>query len=269
MSYPISTPVTFDGTGSPGAPIDFNPGGSSNEMENFVVTTAGDMLFRQAVGANYLDRLPIGPVNYVLQSTGTIPVWTNAIINLSQGTFMAVVTASTLGIPTSRITGTWHPLAGVTPYVTWMTGGTPPANDPDGVFSLVAGATYGQFIVPATGAGTYTLSAQITFDSGVGVNAGSGIPGGLVNLPGGMAVRQAQIYNATTSTAIGVASVQNSGSNNNQTVVWVMAENVTLAALDAIEIRVRHDRNAANTVTIGNPAIAVFFQTYFTGKRIL
>jgi hypothetical protein len=261
MSYPISTPVTFDGFGSPGAEIDFDANVVDNKILNFVATTAGDLLFRQAAAPNYLDRLPIGVAGTVLQSVAGLPAWVDVITPLSQGIFTATVTASTLGIPTSRTggasPGTWFPLSGVTPYVTWIA----PVNL-DGFFSTTVGATYGQYIVPIGASGTYTLSAQICFDSGVGVNAGVGLP----VIPTGTAVRQARIFNATTPVALGVSSVQNAGSNNNQTVVWVVAENVVLAAGDHIEIQVRHDRSAANTVTIG--ATSVDFQTYFSGKRV-
>lgn len=72
----------------------------------------------------------------------------------------------------------------------------------------------------------------------------------------------------TTGSALAVTTTQNAGSNNNQTVVWIVAENVSLTTGDLIEIQVRHDRSGAGTVTIGNVAIAVPFQTYFTGKRV-
>ncbi len=175
MSYPISTPTTFDGTGNPGAEIDFDATGANNKVLNFVATTAGDILFRQAAAPNYLDRLPIGAPNFVLQSIAGLPSWTNAISNLSQGVFTATVTASLGGVPTSRVTGAWNPLSGVVagpaPYVTWSTAA--PASDPDAVFTTAAGVNYGRFTVPATG--IYTLSSQVAFDSGVGVNAGAGL----------------------------------------------------------------------------------------------
>lgn len=264
MSYPITTPVTFE-VGAPAAEIDFVGTGPDNKMKNFVATTPGDLLYRPNGVNNYLERLPIGATGEVLQSIGGLPVWSNAINVLSQGIFTATVIGSVNGIPTSRTGGAnsnvWFQLYGDAPvrYVTWST--TSPASDPDSTFSLTAGVTYGTFGVPSNG--IYTLSAQICFDSGTGVNAGSGITG----IPAGMAIRQAQIYNITTGTPLFTTSAQNSGSNNNQTIINMAAENVQLTSGDRIGIRVRHDRSAANTVTIGNPAISLPFMTVFAGKR--
>src|SRR5205085_9321061 len=84
-------------------------------------------------------------------------------------------------------TGTEGSGAGTRPYVTWST--STPGCDPDGVFSLTAGATYGLFIVPTTA--IYNLDAIITFDSGTGVHAGSGLPA--APLPSGMAIRQGRM----------------------------------------------------------------------------
>lgn len=265
MSYPITTPVTFE-SGGPSSEIDFVGTGLNNKMKNFVVTTQGDILYRPPGGNNYLERLAIGATGDVLQVSGGLPVWSNAINNISQGIFTATVVGSVNPIPTSRDggadPGTWFQLYGDSPvrYVTWST--TTPASDPDSRFSLTGGITYGTFGVPSTG--IYTLSAQICFDSGIGVNAGAGIT---TSLPHGKAVRQAQIYNITTGTPLFTTSAQNSGSNDNQTIINMAAENVQLTSGDRIGIRVRHDRAIANTVTIGDPLITPAFMTIFTGKR--
>lgn len=262
-SYPITTPVLFE-VGAANAEIDFQATGANNKAKNFVVTTAGDILYRPAGINNYLERLPIGATGDVLAVTGGLPVWSNAISNLSQGIFTATVTGFTSAIPTSRDgganPGTWFSLSGVAPIVTWSTAA--PASNPDGAFITAAGVNYGRFQVPSTG--IYTLAAQICFDSGIGVNAGAGVT---TPLPAGMAVRQAQIYNATTATPLAVVSTQVAGSISNQTFVNMVAENVNLTSGDLIELRVRHDRSVANTVTIGDMTITLPFQTYFTGKR--
>lgn len=263
-SYPITTPVIFE-VGAANAEIDFQATGANNKAKNFVATTAGDILYRPVGVNNYLERLPIGATNDVLTVTGGLPVWSSAISNLSQGIFTATVTGFTTAIPTSRTgganPGVWFPLSGVTPRVTWSTAA--PASNPDGAFITAAGANYGRFQVPSTG--IYTLAAQICFDSGIGVNAGAGLPA--APLPSGMAVRQAQIYNATTATPLAIVSTQVAGSTSNQTFVNMVAENVSLTFGDLIELRVRHDRAVANTVTIGDMTITLPFQTYFTGKR--
>jgi len=258
MSYPISAPVTFEPIA--GAELDFQAVVGQNEITNFVATTAGDMLYRKTGANNYLTRLPIGNPGDVLQPVGGVPAWTSAISNLSQGVFAVTVSGSVAGIPTSQSgggganPGVWFTLNNT--YVTWNDI-TAPANDPDGCFTPATGV----YAVPATG--TYNFAVQVTFDSGPGVNAGNGISG---FPPDGLSVRQIQIYNVTTATVLAVGITQNASSNTNQTVVVLASENVPAATSDNIVIRVRHDRSAANTVTIG--ATSVPFQTYFSGKRV-
>lgn len=266
MSYPISTPVLFDPS-STNDEIDFraSTAGVDNKLLNFAVTTAGDLVYRQAGGSNYLTRLGIGSNGDVLTVSGGLPAWVASSSASGQGVFTAHVTGSTLGIPTSRTgaaggTGTWYPLSGVTPYVTWSTAA--PGVDPDGVFNTVpATVDYGRFTVPATG--IYSLSAVVSFDSGVGVGAGAGLTG---SAPDGRAFRHVRIYNTTTATALATMITQNSPDNANQTVCRLVVENVSLTLGDKLELQVRHDRSGALTVTIG--AVGVDFQTYFTGKRV-
>jgi hypothetical protein len=273
MSYPISTPVTFEPS-STNDEIDFkaSTAGVDNKLLNFGVTTAGDILYRESGGSNYLTRLPIGAEGDVLQTVGGLPVWSNSMVAQGQGVFTAHVTGSLGGIPTSRTgaaggTGTWYALSGVVagpaPYVTWSTAS--PGADPDSAFTTAAGVDYGRFTVPASVDNPvyYTMSAQITFDSGEGVGAGTGISG---SAPDGRACRQIRIYNVTTATAIATAVTQNSPNNDNQTVCRCVAENVSLSPGDKLEIQVRHDRSATSTASIG--ATGVAFQTYFTGKRV-
>lgn len=266
MSYPINAPVDFVNSNGGTDTLNFEADGPAtnllNKIENFVTTTAGDMVYRDTGANNYLERLPIGTANQVLISDGTKPVWSGSVVPSGQGTFTAYVTGSIAGVPTSRNggvnPGVWFSLSNT--YVTWST--AVPGNNPDSVFTAASGL----FTAPA--AGYYTFDAVVTFDSGSGVNAGAGLP--VLSLPNGTSVRQAQIYSPTLGggTALSTVVRQVEPSNSNCTAVSICASNVLLSAADTVEIRVRHDRDIANTVTIGNPAISVPSQTYFTGRRI-
>lgn len=262
MSYPINAPLDFVNTNGGTDTINFNADGPStnliNKIENFVATTAGDTLYRAAGGNNYLERLAIGTAGQVMTVSGGLPSWQTT--TSTQSIFTAFVTASIAGIPTSRAggasPGTWFNLNNT--YVTWSDAA--PGTDPDGVFTPATGF----FTVPTTG--TYQLSARVTFDSGTGVNSGAGLPA--APLPSGTACRQAQIFNVTAATILATGVTQNSGSNRNQTVVSLASEELPLTAGDTIVIRVRHDRTAANTVTVGDVTIALPSQTFFSGKRV-
>lgn len=263
MSYPINAPINLVNTNGGTDTINFNADGPAvnlqNKIENFVVTTAGDLTYRSSGASNYLERLPIGTPGQVLTVVAGLPSWSTG--TGTQAVFTAFVTGSIAGIPTSRAggasPGTWFNLNNT--YVTWSEAS--PGSDPDGVFTPATGF----FTVPATG--TYQLSALITFDSGAGVAAGAGLPA--APLPSGTACRQAQIFNVTTATPLATMVVQNSGSALNCTAVSIATEQVILTAGDTIVIRVRHDRGAANTVTVGNVAIVLPSQNYFSGRRIL
>ena len=271
MSYPINAPVDFTNTNGTTDTLNFNADGPTanaiNKIQNFVVTTAGDTLYRASGANNYLERLPVGTNGQVMTVTAGLPSWTSA--TASQAVFNAFITGSTAGIPTSRVAGanpgTWFSLSGnvaPAPYVTWSTAA--PGVDPDAVFVTAAGVNYGRFVVPTTG--IYHLDALINFDSGTGVNSGSGLPA--APLPSGSSVRQAQIYNVTTATPLATLSEQVNASNSNPTPLSLSAVAVSLTVADLIEIRVRHDRTAANTATIGAVAISLPSQSYFTGRRI-
>lgn len=265
MSYPINAPITLVNT-SANDEIDYQTDGPAagllNKAKNFVVTTAGDLIYRDAGVNNYLERLPIGTANQVLTvDPGTLlPTWATGAGSTS--IFTARVIASVAGVPTSRIgganPGTWFTLSNT--YVTWSTAA--PGLDPSGVFTVASGL----FTAPATG--TYSFDAVITFDSGVGVNAGVGLPA--APLPSGTAIRQAQIYSPTLGGGTQLATVtrQVEGSNNNCTAVSICVNSVALTAGDTVGIRVRHDRSIANTVTIGNVAVSIPSQTYFCGRRL-
>ena len=266
MSYPINAPIDFVNTNGGTDELDFQADGPAtnllNKVQNFVVTTGGDMVYRNVGANNYLERLAIGTVDQVLTSDGTKPVWSSGFVPSGESTFTARVVASVAGIPTSRgggaNPGVWFVLNST--YVTWSTAA--PGNDPDAVFTVASGT----FTAPS--AGYYAFDAVITFDSGVGVNAGVGLPA--APLPSGMAVRQAQIFSPTLGGGTELATVmrQTEGSNNNCTAISISVNSVLLAAADTVQIRVRHDRNAALTSTIGNVAISIPSQTYFVGRRI-
>lgn len=73
--YPISSSVNFTNT-NPGDFLNFNADGPSTALKNqivdFVVTSPGDILFRQTQGTeNILERLAIGTTGQVLTVSGT------------------------------------------------------------------------------------------------------------------------------------------------------------------------------------------------------
>lgn len=261
-SYPINTPITMVNTNGGTDEIDFNADGPTTNLENkilnFVTTTAGDTLYRATGVNNYLERLAIGTSGQILTVNSGIPSWQTA--TGSQNVFTAFVTSSIAGVPTSRTgganPGTWFNLNNT--YVTWSTAS--PGTDTDVVFTPATGL----YTVPTTG--VYQLSALITFDSGIGVNAGAGLPA--APLPRGTAVRQVQIFNVTSATVLATGTVQVSASNTNCTFVSIATEQVSLTAADTVVVRVRHDRTAANTVTIGDVAIVLPSQNYFSGRRV-
>jgi hypothetical protein len=263
MAYPINAPIDFVNTNVNDV-LDFQSDGPAagvlNKVNNFVTTTAGDIVYRAAGGNNYIERLPIGSSGQILTVAGGLPSWSSAPGTTSS--FTARVTASVAGIPTSRNgganSGVWFNLDNT--YVTWSTAA--PGYDPSAVFTVAGG------LFTAPSAGTYDFSALVSFDSGIGVTAGSGLPA--APLPSGRAIRQVQLYSPTlgggTIIATGVEQVK--GSNQNITEVAIPRVGVVLGAGDTLLIRVRHDRNAANTVTIGNPAISLPSQTYFVGQKL-
>lgn len=263
MAYPINAPIDFVNTNVNDV-LDFQADGPAagvlNKVNNFVTTTAGDIVYRAAGGNNYIERLPIGSSGQILTVSGGIPSWSSAPSATSS--FTAQVNASVAGIPTSRNGGSnpgvWFNLDNT--YVTWSTAS--PGYDPNSVFTIAGGL----FTAPSSG--TYEFSALVSFDSGSGVNAGSGLPA--TPLPDGRATRQVQLYSPTlgggTIIATGVEQVK--ASNQNITDVQIPNVGVILGSGDTLLIRVRHDRVGTNTVTIGNPAISLPSQTYFTGKKI-
>ena len=266
MSFPINTPVTFVNTATDDF-IDFEAAIGTNAMRNFVVTTAGDMLVRAPGAVNDLQRLPIGTDGQVLTVSSGAPTWVSPI--QGQAVFCAYVTGSSSAIPTSRNgganPGTWFDLSGNVapgPFVVWSTAS--PGVNPDSVFSTTTGVNYGIFTAPATG--IYEFEATVTFDSGAGVTAGSGLPAG--NLPRGTAVRQMQIYNFTTATPLKTIVKQVEASNSNSTCLVASSFKTSLTSGDRVGIRVRHDRSGTNTVTIGAAAISLPSQTSFSGLRV-
>jgi hypothetical protein len=266
MSYPINAPVNFVNTNGTTDTLNFNADGPTantiNKIDNFVVTTAGDTLYRAAGVNNYLERLPVGTAGQQLTVVGGLPSWATITNNFGSGVFTAFVTASVAGVPTSRDAGlspgTWFALDNT--YVTWSTAA--PGNDPDAVFTTASGT----FTVPVGGAGTYAFDATVTFDAGAGVNAGAGLPA--APLPSGMAIRQAQIYSPSLLTQLATVTKQVTASNLNSTVVPITVVGVALSDGDTVVVRVRHDRSGTSTVTIGDPAVSLPSQTYLSGRRI-
>ena len=265
-TYPVNTPVDFVNT-NPNDVIDFQSDGPAagllNKIENFVTTSSGDLVYRAAGANNYIERLAIGAEDDVLTVAGGLPVWSpSPLFPLTQSSFTAFVASNVAGIPTSRSgganSGVWFDLDNT--YVTWSTAA--PGYDPNVVFAPATG------LFTAPSAGTYEFSALVSFDSGSGVSAGNGLPA--APLPDGRACRQVQIYSPTLGggTIIATGVTQNSPNNVNNTVVEIPRKGVVLGIGDTMLIRVRHDRTGNNTVTIGNPAISLPSQTYFTGKRI-
>lgn len=265
MSYPINAPVDFVNTNN-GDTINFEANGptigTGNAILNFVTTSVGDMLFRATGGSNVLERLPLGTSGQVLSSNGTVPVWTTPVSGAT--VFTAYITNTVAGIPTSRTgganPGSWFPLNNT--YVTWST------SSPGLVDGSVFNTDTGVFTAPTDG--VYSFDALVTFDSGSGVNAGTGLPA--ASLPSGTAVRQLQLYSPVfqggAATVLATDVKQVSASNSNCTVCELTSVTVSLNASDTVELRARHDRTLTNTVTIGDPAIVLPNQNYFSARRV-
>lgn len=259
MSYPISAPVTFDNTNN-GDELDFNAQSgvaSQNVIKDFVTTTAGDLLYRKDGADNYLERLAIGTEGQLLTVALGLPAWKDDASVGTQAVFHAQVTSSVVAFPTSKTGGAavdvWNSMTNS--YVTWNA-----VVDPDNVFSVANGT----FTAPATG--IYSLSAQVTVDSGAGTNTGVGMGASVGGGPSGKAARQIRLYNSTTATVIGISTTQAAGSNDNQAVVALSVANVDLNSGDEVVLQFRHDHSTNTTIKIG--ATSQPTQTYFSGKRV-
>lgn len=110
-TYPISAPVTFVNTAA-GDELDFNAddGTAKNKIIDFVSTTSGDTIYRNAGTENKLNRLPIGSVGDVLTASGT-PV---AEITTVTTVVQASVPASSYFLLNSPTTGyyVWYDTTG-------------------------------------------------------------------------------------------------------------------------------------------------------------
>ena len=266
MSYPISAPINFVNVNGSTDTLDFNAtgpaGGVGNKALDFVVTTAGDMLYRDAGADNYLERLPVGTDAQVLTVVAGLPAWaTTAAETFGTSVFTAFAVGSVAPIPTSQSAGAnpeeWFVLDNT--YVTWSDAS--PGTDIDNVFTTATGT----FTAPATG--TFEFDSVVTFDSGIGVTSGDG----LSTIPAGTAVRQVQIFSVAGSlaaTPLATVTRQVEAFHNNHTALSVSAVNIPLTIGDTVVVRVRHDRSAAGTVTIGNQELSLPSQTYFSGRRV-
>jgi hypothetical protein len=259
MAYQINAPIIFQNTNGGTDTLNFDADGPTtntlNKVQNFVVTSAGDILYRASGSSNYLERLAIGTPNQVLTVSSGLPAWADPT-SLSEDIFTAYVTGSVTGIPTSQSAGananTWFVLS--SSYITWST--SSPGVDTASAFNPTTGA----YVIPSTG--TYSFCAVVSFDPGSGVNSGAGIS----QAPAGLCIRQVQIYNSTTSTAYETVCVPVAASNQNFTAISISSAKVPCVAGNNIVVRVRHDMPGSSTATIGGQSVLT--QTYFSGQRI-
>jgi len=260
MSYEISAPVIFTNTNGATDTLDFQANVGTNKIDNFVVTTGGDILYRATGADNYLTRLAIGANGDFLKSDGTTPFWSSS--HPGQSAFTAYVTASIAAIPTSQAGGadpnTWFTLNST--YVTWNDT-VYPGNDADGTFTVASGI----FTAPANG--DYSFDATVTFD----YFSGSNKSGGVTDAPTGSAIRQVQLISVTnagaTTLPIATVSRQMEASISNFTAISIPTVTIPLLTNETVYLRVRHDR-LVGTISIGDAAKAIPSQTFFSGRRV-
>lgn len=246
-AYPISSPVEFVNTTAADT-LNFNADGpavgAENHIENFVVTTAGDLLYRASGGSNLLERLAIGTAGQVLTVVGGLPAWATPTPGSTSETFLATASAAA-GTVAASATYTDVDSA----LVTWDDS-TAPNHDAGANFTPGTGV----FVVPATG--IYTISASVSFD---GNNTGTS-----GTITGRRAIRQARIQktNATAYT-VAFAERQPNAFNSNPTQLYMVAANASLTAGDTLVLQVRHDASTAlglnNEDATGSASSPIYF----------
>lgn len=154
MTYPITTPVTYE-IGANGAIVNFQAtGATSNVVQNFVTTTRGDMIVcLTGSTTNQLERLAIGSTNTFLKVVDGLPAWANfdclsAVIPTDLAAF-----AGGVALPrAAALVTSWQLTNG-----TGVVGYAHDSFSPTGPFNT----TTGIFTAPATG--IYYIDATIAF----------------------------------------------------------------------------------------------------------
>jgi hypothetical protein len=147
MSYPVTTPVSFENV--TGASINFNSNitNNTNSITNFVSTSGGDMLYRAPGANNTLTRLPIGNESLALRSIGGIPSW--GIVSSTGAVTFQSFNALKNGTAQGGITTTPTTITG------WDLTTAPAYDNLNTAFNI----TTGVFTAPATG--SYYIKANI------------------------------------------------------------------------------------------------------------
>jgi hypothetical protein len=244
-TYQINTPVTFVNTNGTTDFINFQADGpianTLNKMRNFVVTTAGDMLYRAAGGVNDLERLPIGTAGQVLTVVAGLPAWTTGTAppTTANTSFSAFTTASPAPIAASA---TWTQLDSTS--VTWSTT-APSGTDTGTMFNAATGVV----TIPVTGG--YLISGQVSFQ---GNNTGDG-----TTIAGRTSIRQARIQktNATAAT-LSESQEQANASNLDPLSIVLASKVVSLTAADTLRIEIRHDATTALDMVFDGSASTLF-----------
>lgn len=155
-SFPVSTPVTFSGSG--GALINFNATGTSgqNKIQNFVTSAKGDLIYCISGANNTLGNLPIGiSGGQALVVSNGIPTW--SFPTSFGATNYYSLTAIKNGA-NQTIGGTVVP--NVANIITGWDLTTSPAKD--NFSGTPFNITSGLFTVPATGGYSFKLHVSFT-----------------------------------------------------------------------------------------------------------
>lgn len=242
-TYQINTPVTLVNTNGTTDFVDFQADGPAanliNKMRNFVVTTAGDMLFRASGVSNDLERLPIGINGQVFTVAAGLPSWAAPSGPSSATSFSGFTTASPAPIAASA---TWTQLDSTS--VTWSTA-APSGTDSGGMFTAATGVV----LIPSTGG--YLISGCVAFE---GNNTGDG-----TTIAGRTSIRQARIQKTNiTAATLSEAQQQANPSNLDPLSIQLPAKVVSLTAGDTLRLEIRHDATIALNMVFDGSASTFF-----------
>jgi len=199
---------------------------------------------------------PSAAFTYSAASTpgvSAVPAWTAAAPGSASETFL---TSGTVAAGTVAAGSTW--LAVDSAVLTWDDT-TVPNHDSGTMFTVASGL----FTVPASPATpVYSISAVVTFEGNSTGNGGGGISGR-------RGIRQARIRNTVTNKTLAFAEAQAQGSNLNPTQLSMVVASAIIAANDTIRVEVRHDANAALSLSVNEDETpTVGPSNYFSAHRL-